>query len=477
MTAPDPGHRPRVAWFGPLSPDRSGISAYSELLLPFLADAWDLTLFVDGYMPTDACAANLPVFDCGARDPLPSLPGFDAVVYQVGNSQSHAYVYDTLMTWPGLVVMHELSIHHFVAGRTAAAGRIDLYLKEVRAQMGDDAAEEARRAFYDSIEGPWETRPIEFPMNQRVLDQATGILCHSDFVRDAIRAIHPKLYIERADHPAWPHDRSETTPIRGPAGDTSGRPIRLVAAGNLTTNKCIEEIVVACGLLAESHSLELHLVGNIELDTDLDVLCEVTGCTDVVHTHGRVSDEELMQALDEADLAFCMRTPTLGETSGIVLRACSVGTPVVVSDVGWFSELPDDLAIKIPMPLESPEDLARCLAPVLDDADDLTRRADAARGWAAAATPERTARDYVDWVLQAGSFPDVMTGRAFGLAAEIARDLDMESPAEEALPRAALFQELLLQERAARQDWLFPPRHLAPVARAASESATEDREG
>jgi hypothetical protein len=37
----------------------------------------------------------------------------------------------------------------------------------------------------------------------------------------------------------------------------------------------------------------------------------------------------------------------MGETSGSVIRALSLGKPLVVSDVGWFAELPDDVAAKI----------------------------------------------------------------------------------------------------------------------------------
>jgi hypothetical protein len=39
----------------------------------------------------------------------------------------------------------------------------------------------------------------------------------------------------------------------------------------------------------------------------------------------------------------------MGETSGSVIRALSLGKPLVVSDVGWFSELPDDAALKVPV--------------------------------------------------------------------------------------------------------------------------------
>ena len=39
----------------------------------------------------------------------------------------------------------------------------------------------------------------------------------------------------------------------------------------------------------------------------------------------------------------------MGETSGSVVRQLSLGKPVVVSDVGWFSELPAEVALKVPV--------------------------------------------------------------------------------------------------------------------------------
>jgi glycosyltransferase involved in cell wall biosynthesis len=49
------------------------------------------------------------------------------------------------------------------------------------------------------------------------------------------------------------------------------------------------------------------------------------------------------------DVTVNLRFPTMGETSGSVLRCLSLGKPVVVSDVGWFSELPDAVALKVPV--------------------------------------------------------------------------------------------------------------------------------
>ena len=51
----------------------------------------------------------------------------------------------------------------------------------------------------------------------------------------------------------------------------------------------------------------------------------------------------------------------MGETSGTAIRALSLGKPLVVSDVGWFSELPDDVALKVPVDDDEVETLAAAL--------------------------------------------------------------------------------------------------------------------
>jgi hypothetical protein len=58
----------------------------------------------------------------------------------------------------------------------------------------------------------------------------------------------------------------------------------------------------------------------------------------------------------------------MGETSGTAIRALVLGRPLVVSDVGWFSELPDDAVEKIPPGADEVEILANALARLCRDA-------------------------------------------------------------------------------------------------------------
>jgi hypothetical protein len=59
-----------------------------------------------------------------------------------------------------------------------------------------------------------------------------------------------------------------------------------------------------------------------------------------VTIHGFVPEVELDRALASAHLALNLRYPTKGEASGSQLRIWSHGLPSLVTQVGWYAELP-----------------------------------------------------------------------------------------------------------------------------------------
>ena len=82
--------------------------------------------------------------------------------------------------------------------------------------------------------------------------------------------------------------------------------------------------------------------------------------TGAVH-YDYVDEERLWSLLAASDVIVSLRHPTMGETSGVVMRALSLGRPLVVSDVGWFADLPDEVAIKVPVDGNEVEALASAL--------------------------------------------------------------------------------------------------------------------
>ena len=63
----------------------------------------------------------------------------------------------------------------------------------------------------------------------------------------------------------------------------------------------------------------------------------------MVSVHGYAPEPELDQALDGASLAINLRYPTMGEASASQLRIWDHALPSLVTKVGWYGTLPDEI--------------------------------------------------------------------------------------------------------------------------------------
>src|SRR5947199_9450377 len=103
----------KLAYFSPLRPQRSGISDYSEELLPYLGAEAEMTLFVDGFQPTDrSLTSRFETVDYQSQpSSLKQLDPFDAVVYQMGNDHRyHAGILEATLLRSGILVFHDVEV-------------------------------------------------------------------------------------------------------------------------------------------------------------------------------------------------------------------------------------------------------------------------------------------------------------------------------------------------------------------------------
>jgi hypothetical protein len=184
---------------------------------------------------------------------------------------------------------------------------------------------------------PWETRPEEFPLAAEVLGSATGLIVHSHYVDEEAREAGYTGPVWRIPHPAWP------MPDVAPA-DVGGRPL-FGCFGHINSSKRIPQLLEAFALVRRRHpNAKLLLVGPASPRFDARRL---TG--DGVERIDYVQEERLWSLMAACDACISLRAPTMGETSGSVIRALSLGRPLVVSELGWFGELPDSVALKVPV--------------------------------------------------------------------------------------------------------------------------------
>jgi hypothetical protein len=81
------------------------------------------------------------------------------------------------------------------------------------------------------------------------------------------------------------------------------------------------------------------------------------------------------------DACISLRAPTMGETSGSAIRALSLGRPLVVSDLGWFAELPDEVALKVPVDEDEIASIATALELLASSEPTQLAMSDAARAY------------------------------------------------------------------------------------------------
>jgi 2-polyprenyl-3-methyl-5-hydroxy-6-metoxy-1,4-benzoquinol methylase/glycosyltransferase involved in cell wall biosynthesis len=472
----------RLAYFSPLGPQRSGIADYSEELLPHLAAAGaELTLFVEGFRPSnEGLAARFEVRDYRRdRSALADLGEFDAAVYHVGNDHRyHSGVFDAMRAHPGVAVFHDFALQDFFLGLARERGDMRLYLDEVGACHGEAARREAEAALSRGATPSLYARPLDFPLNCRLARGCEGIIVHSEWSRERLRAAAPGVPVRRVNHHVT--DAAAEAGPR-PARD-SAAPVRIASFGLITPDKGIERALRALAALRDRHDFRYALVGDPNAYFDVRALVRECGLEDRVEITGHVPLEEFERRIAEADVALNLRERTSGETSGSLCRIMAAGVCAVVSSVGWFSELPDDCVVKVEPGEHADALLGAYLEKLIADAPLRGRLGATARRHVLAEHDiRRSARGYLDFI---GEVVAARPRRALlaGLSRELSL-LGVEPEGDDALVRsiaaefAALAPESLFAPQrpeagpgAWRRPDAPPPAAPPPAAQAAHDN-------
>jgi glycosyltransferase involved in cell wall biosynthesis/SAM-dependent methyltransferase len=315
----------RVAFFSPLPPARSGIADYSEALIESLKPLVELEIFSGPQQSYD--------------------PGrFDVALYHVGNNGHHAFVYEAALRHPGVVVMHESNLHHLIADITIKRGDWDAYVRECEYEGGPAALAFAERVRKLEIGPDYEG----VAMTKRILAASRGVVVHSRFMRDEMLAagftgptavIPHGAWIPQADRNGFRHKLGldEATPLVG-------------IFGFLKPYKRITESLRAFRrLLRLMPNVKMILVGEPHPEFPVESMIRSMGLSANVRVLGFAPIEDFVGYLGACDIVLNLRFPTVGESSGTLLRSLGLGKAVMVSEVGSFQEFPDDVCLKVPV--------------------------------------------------------------------------------------------------------------------------------
>lgn len=339
--------RPKLAFISPLPPEKSGISDYSALLLPELAQHYDIEVILSQDNVSDTwIKLHCPLRSVGWFKE--NATQFDRVVYQFGNSYFHQHMFELLQEFPGVVVLHDFFLsgvlHHMEATRYLP----DCFTEQL-------LYSHQFSGLYDISKGHEISDVIsEYPCSRDVIENSIGTIFHSQ--SSALLAQY--WYAHEVD------SFSVIPLLRAPpANDTriearkelgfSEKDFIVCTFGMLAPSKLNHRLLAAwinskltreCGahliFVGENHPSEYgnSLLDSINQHTDKYSI-QITNWVD---------KERYQLYLAAADLGVQLRTHSRGETSAAVLDCMSHGLATIVNANGTMADLANDTVLKMP---------------------------------------------------------------------------------------------------------------------------------
>jgi len=375
-----PAFKAPLAFVSPLPPEHTGIASYSGELIEHLAARYDITLVSETDAPRLAPGVSgLPRM--GAATFAACTRKFERIVYQIGNSLYHAWQFDLLRHYPGLVVLHDYFLFDAVWWRDQTGRSRGLLRSSLYEDHGYAAA-----AALDAHDGS-ERGPEQYPVNGCAIRNAAGIVVHSGHALALHRLWHPEL--PKEDVSVIPHlrklpeepNRKEGRRALGLDDET----LVIASFGGMNPKKGVDRIVEAflqAGSDLPGNTL-LVFAGSENTDAFGARMRKMLGG----HPRGRqviitgyLSGRTYRQWLCAADIAIQLRIRTRGESSGAVLDAMAHGLPLITNKHGSNAELPGHAAYLLTEDPD-PETVRRALAELASSPADRAVLGQNARDW------------------------------------------------------------------------------------------------
>lgn len=355
----------KVAYFTPLNPAKTGIADYSEEMLPDLAQHIDLDIYIDQRIHPDNKEIikkfNVLPYEEASFNP----DAYDGILYHMGNDYSaHAYIYRALLKYPGIVVLHDYVLQGFYAEKYDADDDFDAYRSRLIKYYGKKGAEIANSIARRDPHPIWESeKSLHYPLNEEILERAKGVIVHSDFVRNRVekKTDRPVIKIHHHGHVLKSFNRDV---FRSELGLKS-EDILIASAGYINRNKRYTQILNA---LARINDLSFTFaVAGKDRGKILDN-CSPKDSPPLLNL-GHLDLTRLEEFIHASDICINLRYPTMGESSGVLLRMMGYGRPVLVTDYGSYAEFPDYTVIKIPPGINEEEFIRRFVNALIRDKD------------------------------------------------------------------------------------------------------------
>ena len=316
----------KIALVSPLPPARTGVAEYASTLQKELSRHARVT------------AIESPN--------LSELETFHACLYQIGNNQLHANVYEAALRVPGITVLHDVVLHHFMLGRLS---RED-YIEEFVFNYGEWLRHFAEELWQDRVLSAADHRYFDYPMIRRIVESSRAVIVHNPKAKRMVSetaaeaGFHPLVFEipHFAAAPEPPND-PERAAIR--AGlDVPAGAVVIAVFGYMRPSKRLHSLVNAAKLLTTPY--RLLLAGDFvspEYEATVSALLHNVPSIRLPF----VPQDEFWRLVAISDICVNLCYPSAGETSGIAAKLTAAGKTLIVTGGEEYSGYPEGAVLKV----------------------------------------------------------------------------------------------------------------------------------
>jgi glycosyltransferase involved in cell wall biosynthesis len=328
----------KIALVTPWPPQSSGIADYAYDLASQMKDVGSkVHVFTSEPNPIQLKGVCFHVIE-NLDDTFKELDVFDIILMQLGNHPHfHGYMLPILDRFKHkcTIELHDLMLHHLMQGQAGLVNGGDHYYSWLAANYGVEVSETFKNFFLNSGDILSCAMAIDFPCSDIVVKNSYRVIVHSHFAEERLMRRDVKnIFV--VNHCLKVDSNASEIMVEHDC-------FRIGVFGGVQRNRRIDWIINSLNIISKNiPKWRLDIVGDVDQDCEyLYDLASACGTEHSVIFHGRVALLDLNKILEQCDIHIALRSPTMGETSGVVTRGLSLGIPTIVSNIAWYSELPD----------------------------------------------------------------------------------------------------------------------------------------
>lgn len=265
-------------------------------------------------------------------------------LYHLGNNRLHSEIYAQALDTPGVVVLHDAVLQHFMLGTLPH----DEYISEWIYNYGEWRRDLGEELWRDRARSAFDPRYFQFPMLRRVLECSRAVIVHNPGAAAIVRANGGK------DVAVIPHfcemtgtpDASITARFRQRI-NVSQRAALFGIFGYLREPKRVLPCIQAFRRLHAIRPETALLIAGDPVSPDLARVLKIEAEHPGIRCLGHLSDTDLNTAAAAVDCCLNLRFPGVGETSGIAIRLMGFAKSVIVTDNAENSAFPETAVLRV----------------------------------------------------------------------------------------------------------------------------------